>query len=116
MRRSPVPAPGSPARRRGARAVLHVLGRLPRAARRRGSIPGEMIAFANRSLQRIRWSRSEVERFLGEYLSEPKPHVVFSPATRRRAIARSVVRLDPKTRMLYRGNRFFINGETLAIR
>src|ERR671918_624734 len=70
-------------------------------ARRPGSIPEEMIAFANRSLKRIRWSRSEVERFLGEYLSEPKAHVVFSPGTRRRAIAGAVVRLDPKTRMLY---------------
>ena len=84
-------------------------------ARRPGSIPEEMIAFANRSLKRIRWSRSEVERFLGEYLSEPKAHVVFSPGTRRRAIAGAVVRLDPKTRMLYRGNRFFINGQALTI-
>ncbi|HEV3009989.1 MAG TPA: winged helix domain-containing protein, partial [Burkholderiales bacterium] len=61
------------------------------------------------------WSRREVERFLGEYLSEPKPHVVFTPGSRRRALGSSLVRLDPKTRLLYRGARFFINGESLEL-
>jgi 50S ribosomal protein L16 3-hydroxylase len=88
-------------------------------ARRCGELPQAMIAFADALLSRIRWSRSDVERFLGEYLSEPKPHVVFEPGNRRHAtpalIRRSVVRLDPKTRLFYRGGRFFINGETLEL-
>jgi len=85
-------------------------------ARRPGSIPEEMISFADRFLRRIRWSRSEVERFLGEYLSEPKPHVVFKPRSRGGGVLRrSLVRLDPKTRLLYRGTRFFINGETVEL-
>jgi 50S ribosomal protein L16 3-hydroxylase len=88
-------------------------------ARRGGEVPQAMIAFASALLSRIRWSRRDVERFLGEYLSEPKPHVVFEPGNRRRAtpaaIRRSVVRLDPKTRLLYRGGRFFINGESLEL-
>jgi 50S ribosomal protein L16 3-hydroxylase len=57
-----------------------------------------------------------VERFLGEYLSEPKAHVVFAPGATPRALARSMVRLDPKTRLLYRGRRFFINGESFSVR
>ena len=72
----------------------------------------ELIAFAERLLRRIRWSRRDVERFMGEYLSEPKAHVVFQPHAGRRALARSMVRLDAKTRLLYRGRRFFVNGES----
>jgi len=84
-------------------------------ASRPGRIPGEMVSFAERLLKRITWSRRDIERFLGEYLSEPKPHVVFKPGAGRRALARSLVRLDPKTRLLYSGARFFINGESIEL-
>ena len=83
-----------------------------RPSRRAGEIPGQMIRFTCALLKRIRWSHGDVERFLGEYLSEPKPHVVFEP----RRGAGDVVRLHPKTRLLYRGSRFFINGECLSRR
>ena len=83
-----------------------------RPSRRPGEIPGQMIRFASALLKRIRWSHREVERFLGEYLSEPKPHVVFEPGRG----TGPVVRLHPKTRLLYRGSRFFINGESLSLR
>lgn len=83
-------------------------------ARRPAELPMKMISFASRLLRRIRWSGRDVERFLGEYLSEPKPHVVFRPGSGRRALRRSVVRLNAKTRLLYRGTRFFINGESLT--
>lgn len=78
-----------------------------------GRIPTEMVSFARKLLRRIRWSPGEVERFLGEYLSEPKAHVVFEPGRRR---AGTRVSLDPRTRLLYRGARFFINGESLEVR
>jgi 50S ribosomal protein L16 3-hydroxylase len=78
-------------------------------------IPHEIVSFAEKTLRRIRWSPRDVERFLGEYLSEPKPHVVFRPGRGARALARSAVRLDAKTRLLYRGTRFFINGETIEL-
>jgi 50S ribosomal protein L16 3-hydroxylase len=84
-------------------------------ARRPGEIPREIVLFATSLLSRIRWSRGEVERFVGEYLSEPKPHVVFRPGRGGSALARSAVRLDAKTRLLYRGRRFFINGETIEL-
>jgi 50S ribosomal protein L16 3-hydroxylase len=84
-------------------------------ARRPGELPAAMLGFAQSVLARIRWSRADVERFMGEYLSEPKAHVVFTPGGARRALARSRVRLDAKTRLLYRGRRFFINGETVEV-
>jgi 50S ribosomal protein L16 3-hydroxylase len=77
-------------------------------------IPGEMVAFAARALERIRWSRRDVAAFLGEYLSMPKPHLVFRPQAGRRPGA-GMVRLDLKTQLLYSGRRFFINGEAFTV-
>ena len=84
-------------------------------AARPGQLPRQIISFADALLARIRWSRSDVERFVGEYLSEPKAHVVFGPARGRRTCAGSTVRLDGKARLLYRGRRFFINGESFEL-
>jgi 50S ribosomal protein L16 3-hydroxylase len=84
-------------------------------AARPGQLPKEIISFAHALLARIRWSRGDVERFVGEYLSEPKPHVVFSAARGRRACAGATVRLDGRARLLYRGRRFFINGESFEL-
>jgi 50S ribosomal protein L16 3-hydroxylase len=81
-------------------------------ASRPARIPREMLRFSEKVLARIRWSRGDVIDFLGRYLSSPKPHVVFSPQEGRGA----AVRLDPKTSLLYYGERFFINGEALSVR
>ena len=86
-----------------------------RPARRPAVVPGEMVLFAMKVLNRIRWSRADVVRFLGEYLTMPKAHVVFRPGGARRRLAGRVVRLDPRTRLLYSGRRFFINGETAIV-
>jgi len=84
-------------------------------------ISRELLGFALAQLGRIRWRRGEVERFLGEYLSTPKPHIVFAAPRRPLArsafaqrLARSSVRLDARTQLLYRGARCYLNGETLS--
>jgi 50S ribosomal protein L16 3-hydroxylase len=75
-------------------------------------IPDAMLVFSSRVLSRIRWSRSDVADFTGRYLSAPKPHVVFrTPGSRG-----GDIRLDLKTQLLYRGSRFFINGESFIAR
>lgn len=84
-------------------------------ASRPARIPAEMLRFASNCLSKIRWSQGDVARFVGEYLTAPKQHVVFRAGRGRRALARSAVRLDPKTRLLYSGTRFFINGETVEV-
>ena len=84
-------------------------------ARRAGEVPRDLIAFAETLLARIRWTRRDIERFMGEYLSEPKAHVVFAPGRSRRACASSTVRLDAKARLLYRGRQFFMNGESFTL-
>jgi 50S ribosomal protein L16 3-hydroxylase len=78
-------------------------------------IPPEMIGFAQRHLARIRWTRADAAAFLGEYLSEPKSHVVFHGKKSRRFAAGPQVHLDPKTQLLYSGSRFFLNGEQIAV-
>jgi 50S ribosomal protein L16 3-hydroxylase len=84
-------------------------------ARAAGRIPAAMLRFSEKHLRRIRWSRRDVERFVGEYLTTPKPHVVFRPGRGSGPLRRSRVVLDPKTQLLYSGNRFFINGESFLL-
>jgi len=82
-----------------------------RPAASAGRIPASMVRFARRFLSRIRWRREDVARFLGEYLTQPKPHVVFRPSAAKGAW----IRLDAKTQLLYNGDRFFINGESFTL-
>jgi len=92
-----------------------------RPAARPARIPAPLLEHARRALAGVRWSPRDVGDFLGEYLSAPKPHVVF--AAPRRPLARGVfgrrlarldVALDGRTQLLYRGARFFVNGELLV--
>ena len=80
-------------------------------ARRAAQIPASLVSFAESMLRRIRWTRADVEAFLGEYLSMPKPHVVFRPGRS----TGDTVQLDLKTQLLYSGKRFFINGEAFTV-
>jgi 50S ribosomal protein L16 3-hydroxylase len=84
-----------------------------RATTHPGRIERRMIDFAERQLARIRWTRRDVGDFVGRTLSTPRPSVVFRRgAGRPRSLERHDVVLDPRTRMLYRGARFFLNGES----
>lgn len=68
----------------------------------------------------LSWTRGDILRFLGCQLTEPKPHVFFSPPrspmTRARFAARlrrGGARLDPRTRLLYARGIFFMNGDAV---
>jgi 50S ribosomal protein L16 3-hydroxylase len=88
-----------------------------RPAKRPAQIGPELIRFAETQLARIRWTRRDVEEFLGRYLSTPKQNVVFKRLTGRNPdLSRCEAILDGKTQLLYRGSRFFINGEVLRPR
>jgi 50S ribosomal protein L16 3-hydroxylase len=82
-----------------------------RPATHPGRIPAELVTFAGNLLSRIRWTRADVARFVGEYLTRPKAHVVFRAARSRG----DRLRLDAKTQLLYSGRRFFINGEEFSL-
>jgi 50S ribosomal protein L16 3-hydroxylase len=89
-----------------------------RPAREPARIDRAMQRQAAAALARIRWSRRDVARFLGELLSEPKPNVFFeapeSPRPRRafRAAARRQgVRLDRRAQWLFDDDALYVNGE-----
>ena len=73
-------------------------------------------------LQNIRWDDAMVAAFLGHYLSEPKPHVLFDApddalgaAAFARAAQRHGVALDLQTLMLHHGEQVYCNGEALMV-
>ena len=80
-----------------------------------------MIKQVSEMLNKIQWEKSDVAEFLGQYLSEPKPHVVFdqlrliSEPVFHSWLEKSGIRLSGKSQMLFHGNQFFINGEQLAV-
>ena len=75
-----------------------------------------MIDHSKQTLDRIRWSRGDIKKFVGEYLTAPKAHVVFRRGRGNRPLARSRVVLDPKTQLLYSGNLFFMNGDSFVLK
>lgn len=87
-------------------------------ARHPGEIPPSLIAHAARVVRRIRWTASRVRDFAGRSLSEPKPHVFFDPPPRALSFARFVaaasargLTLDRRSRLLFSGSMFYMNGE-----
>ena len=83
-------------------------------AKKPAEVPRDMIRFAKAVVDRISWNEKELAEFLGRYLTEPKAHVVFR-SWARRSLSGSLLRLDPKTQLLYSGGTFFINGESFAV-
>jgi 50S ribosomal protein L16 3-hydroxylase len=70
-----------------------------------------MLAFADRVAGKIRWSGTDLRRFVGEYLTLPKPHVVF----RRERTRGTRLTLDAKSQLLYSGGDFFLNGDRIDV-
>ena len=86
-----------------------------------GEISRAMLAQIEGMIAKIKWNKRDIAEFAGRYLSEPKPNVVFdapdiplSRAAFNKAANRQGVALNPKSRLLFSGGRFFINGEAFA--
>jgi 50S ribosomal protein L16 3-hydroxylase len=83
-------------------------------------IDGAMRRRYERMLKRVRWSGKEIERFVGCWLSEPKPSVSFdppnAPLSRSAFTARAGrrgIRLDTRTQLLYDPTHLYVNGAAL---
>jgi 50S ribosomal protein L16 3-hydroxylase len=92
-----------------------------RSTRRPAEIGVDFVERCAAMLGRVHWTRTDIERFIGRYFSEPKPHVQFARPTRPlaasaflRACARSGLRLAGATGMLYRRGYIYANGEESA--
>jgi 50S ribosomal protein L16 3-hydroxylase len=86
-----------------------------------GEIGRAMLDQIDAMIARIKWSRRDIAEFAGRYLSEPKPNVFFdapelplSRAAFDKRANRAGVMLNPKSRLLFTGKRFFINGEAFT--
>ncbi len=72
-------------------------------------------------LNNISWEKRTAGDFLGRYLSEPKPDVIFEPLSEgsRQAFTKDIairpIELDLKSIMLFQHGHFYINGEPLAV-
>lgn len=86
-----------------------------------GEIGRAMLDQIEAMIARVQWNRRDIAEFAGRYLSEPKPNVFFdppaaplAPAAFRRQAARRGVALHAKSRLLFVGPRFYINGEAFS--
>ena len=84
-------------------------------------ISQDMIKQVSAMLQTIAWDNNHIGDFLGKYLTEPKPDVVFevprkmSLATFCKQLSTKSLYLDLKSQMLFSHNQFYLNGEPLAV-
>lgn len=84
-------------------------------------IGAAMLEQVSGMLSSIRWHKSDVAQFLGQYLSEPKPHVTFDrPRAMKEAdfykrLQRDGIGLALKSQALFHGRLFFLNGEQLEM-
>lgn len=87
-----------------------------------GKIPAKMLKQFTTMLRAVRWSRKDIEHFIGTYLSEPKQSVYFEPPHRPPAFARFAaqaqqqgLQLDLRTSLLYHKRSFYMNGERVEV-
>jgi 50S ribosomal protein L16 3-hydroxylase len=90
------------------------------ATREPARIGGQMHAQCAAMIGSIRWKPELVERFVGCYLTEPKPHVFFHrprhplPLRQFALVARRRgIRLDPRSQVLYDERLVYVNGAAL---
>ncbi len=82
-------------------------------------INDSMIEKVGSILNKIKWSNADIAAFLGTYLSEPKPDIVFdgnkkiSNKAFREKLAKLGISLDLKSQMLFADNQFYLNGESI---
>jgi len=93
-----------------------------RPVRHPGELPRALVTRTHEALGRLRPTRAHTERFLLEYLSEPKRQVVFDrprrslkPAGFARAASSHGVRLDRRSRILLGQPGVALNGELFEV-
>ena len=93
------------------------------APRSTARIAPDMIERYRALIAKLRVTPRDVEAFVGQWLTEPKPHVVYAPPGRplasgpfARAAARSGVELDLATLALHDARAVYVNGERCAVR
>lgn len=83
-----------------------------------GKIPDEMINKVSTILKKIRFNKSDIKKFLGQYVSEPKSNIILEapdlPMSKVQFFKHAQkhgICLALKSRMLFTNELFFMNGE-----
>lgn len=83
------------------------------ATSRPAQMPANLQAFAHDAVAALLRQPRLLDQSLGEYLTEPKPHVWFeSPAGRVRLRPQDGVKLDRRSQMLYDRAHIYLNGDS----
>jgi 50S ribosomal protein L16 3-hydroxylase len=96
-------------------------GAEPEIQSHRAAIGPHMRRAVRGMIAALQWRDADIDRCLGEILSEPRQNVVFTPprgigkAAFARACKARGVSLDLRSRMLFDRNSFFINGESITV-
>jgi len=92
------------------------------ASRRPAEMPADLTGRLREWALGWRPARADVDRFIGCWLTEPKPNVWFERPVRTPSLDRFValasrggIRLDRRTRIGWRGRQLFVNGEMPAV-
>jgi 50S ribosomal protein L16 3-hydroxylase len=90
------------------------------ATREPARISTRMQSDCGAMLARMRWDRATAARFVGCFLTEPKPNVLFQRHRHHATLARFAagaqrrgLRLDPRTQILYDGRHLYVNGASM---
>jgi 50S ribosomal protein L16 3-hydroxylase len=84
-------------------------------------ISEHMVKRVSGMLQKLTWDKQRVADFLGQYLTEPKLGVVFSPARKiseaefTKRLATKTLMLSLKSQLLFTPDNFYLNGERLVV-
>jgi 50S ribosomal protein L16 3-hydroxylase len=84
-------------------------------------ISSEMVNYVATMISSLKWNTEDVADFLGQYLSEPKLHVVFDPPApmSERAFTQQLltqgIQLDLKSQLLVSNAQFYLNGEQVVL-
>jgi len=86
------------------------------------ALPANFIKTISEHFGTIQWGPNDIVDFLGCYLSEPKPNVVFRQPTRplgQRAFSKKIlkqgIRIVGAARLLFHKNQFWLNGALLVV-
>ncbi|MFM9836173.1 MAG: JmjC domain-containing protein [Methylophilaceae bacterium] len=84
-------------------------------------ISENMLNKVHAMLQKMTWDKENIADFLGKYLTEPRPDVVFEPARKiskpafAENLAQKKLQLHSKSQMLFHADSFYLNGEKLGV-
>ncbi len=82
-------------------------------------INSNMMKKIHHIVNRLRWNTNSINTFIGQLLTEPIEGAVFETSKSmtleifKKDLVRNALKLNPKTRMLFIKNNFYINGEII---